>query len=128
MKGQELENRILFYSPTVQAGWERESHRLDFELWEELGEGSFGKVFKVKHKKNKKIYAIKQIKKQVISRNKLIEHAKGEIRIMYSLNHPNIIKLYNHFEDETSIYLVLEYASKGHLLQELQRQKAGKFS
>jgi serine/threonine protein kinase len=32
---------------------------------------------------------------------------------MYQLNHPNIIKLYNHFEDDLSIYFVLEYAEKG---------------
>ena len=30
---------------------------------------------------------------------------------MYSLNHPYILKLYNHFEDDVNIYLVLEFAS-----------------
>lgn len=29
---------------------------------------------------------------------------------MYSIDHPNIIKLYNHFEEEEYIYLVMEYA------------------
>jgi len=29
---------------------------------------------------------------------------------MYSLNHPNIIKLYNHFEEEKNIFLILEFA------------------
>lgn len=29
---------------------------------------------------------------------------------MYTLNAPYIIKLYNHFEEESSIYLVIEYA------------------
>ena len=46
---------------------------------------------------------------------------------MYSLNHPNIIKLYNHFEDDAFVYLVLEYADKGHLLSVLQKSKSGKF-
>jgi hypothetical protein len=32
---------------------------------------------------------------------------------MYSLDHPNIIKLYNHFEDERSVFLVLECALGG---------------
>ena len=35
----------------------------------------------------------------------------NEVKIMYSLNHPYILKLYNHFEDDVNIYLVLEFAS-----------------
>lgn len=40
----------------------------------------------------------------------MISHIKMEIKIMYSINHPNIIKLYNHFEDDSYVYLVIEYA------------------
>ena len=29
---------------------------------------------------------------------------------MYTLNHDNIVKIFNHFEEETHIYLVIEYA------------------
>lgn len=36
-----------------------------------------------------------------------------ELKIMYSLNHPHIIKLYNHFEEQKSLYLVIEYAKQG---------------
>ena len=59
MKSAKLENRVLFYSPSVQAGWEKESHRLDFDFISELGKGSFGVVYKVMHKKTKRVYAIK---------------------------------------------------------------------
>jgi serine/threonine protein kinase len=38
---------------------------------------------------------------------------------MYSLNHPNIVKLFNHFEDEENIYLVMEFATGGQLYQVL---------
>ena len=34
---------------------------------------------------------------------------------MYSLNHSHIVKLYSHFEDDFSIYLIMEYAENGHL-------------
>lgn len=43
---------------------------------------------------------------------------------MYSLNHPYIIKLYNHFEDETNFYLVMELASNGNLYNRLARYKS----
>ena len=32
---------------------------------------------------------------------------------MYALNHPNIIHIFNHFEDDEYVYLVLEYAAGG---------------
>lgn len=72
-----------------------------------MGSGSFGTVSKAVHRKTGKVYAIKEIKKAALDSQKLLEHAKTEVKIMYKLNHPNIIKLYNHFEDEVSIFLVL---------------------
>ena len=115
MKSAKLENRVLFYSPSVQAGWEKESHRLDFDFISELGKGSFGVVYKVMHKKTKRVYAIKQIRKKTLNNPKLVEQVKTEVRTMYSLNSPHVIKLFNHFEDQISIYLVIEFAAKGQL-------------
>ena len=34
---------------------------------------------------------------------------QNEVKIMYSLNHPYILKLYNHFEDDINVYLILEF-------------------
>jgi serine/threonine protein kinase len=38
---------------------------------------------------------------------------------MYNLNHDNIIKLHNHFEDDKNIYLVLEFAQGGELYKNM---------
>ena len=48
---------------------------------------------------------------------------KREVYIMYNLNHPHIAKLFNHFEDEKSFYLIMEFCSEGNLFQRLHRQK-----
>ena len=40
----------------------------------------------------------------------MVEQIENEIKIMYGLNHKNIIQLHNHFEEDKSIYLVIEYA------------------
>jgi serine/threonine protein kinase len=40
---------------------------------------------------------------------------------MYALKHPNIVKLYNHFEDDFSIYFVLEFAENGELFDALMK-------
>ncbi len=71
------------------------------------GVGGFGKVYKVRHKQSKNIYAIKVINKKKIIDNKLTEQIKLEVKIMYQLDHPNVVKLYNHFEDEDNFYLIL---------------------
>jgi serine/threonine protein kinase len=41
---------------------------------------------------------------------------------MYSLDHQNIIRLFNHFEEEEFIYLVLEFAENGQLYEKLQKE------
>lgn len=57
----------------------------------------------------------------------MMEAVRREVKIMYSLNHPGIIKLYNHFEDEFSIYFVLEYAEKGELYKMLMKNHNKRF-
>lgn len=36
--------------------------------------------------------------------------------------HPNILRLYGYFHDKSRVYLILEYAPKGELYKELQKQ------
>jgi len=62
------------------------------------------------HKKSGAIYAIKQMDKKRLKLSGMIEQVKTEIKIMYSLYHDNIIKLFNHFEDDNKVYLVIEFA------------------
>ncbi|KRX11128.1 Protein kinase-like domain [Pseudocohnilembus persalinus] len=54
---------------------------------------------------------------------KMVEQITNEIKLMYLIDHPNIIKIYNHFEEEDYIYLVLEYASGGQLWKLLNKQQ-----
>jgi len=83
-----------------------------------LGTGTFGAVFRATHKITKEERAIKAIAKAKV---KNPESFKNEISIMKKLvkkslllpllisqDHPNIIKLYEIFEDSRYIYLVIE--------------------
>lgn len=118
----------MFLSPTVLAGWEDESKREDFEEWKKIGEGAFGVVYKVTHKKTKLIYAIKELNKKNLAESKCVDQVKNEIKIMYQLNHENIIKLYNHFEDDINIYLILEFATGGQLYKNMFKQPNKRFN
>ena len=117
--------RILELSPTVREGLERECCKEDFysESNKAIGKGGFGQVWKVRHKVTNKIYVIKVIGKQNIIEQKMTEQINREIEIMYKLNHPHIIKLFNHFEDDDYLYLIMHYASKGQLYNLLKKQK-----
>jgi serine/threonine protein kinase len=66
-----IKNRILFLSPSVVSGEERECRKDDFESLanSNIGVGGFGKVYKVRHKQSKNVFAIK-----VINKAKIIEH------------------------------------------------------
>lgn len=52
-----------------------------------------------------------------------IGNLKREVEIQSRLRHPNILRLYGYFYDESCIYLVLEYASQGELYKQLSKQK-----
>ena len=85
------------------------------------GEGAFGEVWKVIHKASKKVYAMKQVQKEKVSR--MLPQFKREVYIMYNLDHPHIIKILNHFEDEKNFYLLMEFADGGNLYHRLHRQR-----
>eukprot|EP00359_Climacostomum_virens_P009954 CAMPEP_0204905458 /NCGR_PEP_ID=MMETSP1397-20131031/5431_1 /ASSEMBLY_ACC=CAM_ASM_000891 /TAXON_ID=49980 /ORGANISM="Climacostomum Climacostomum virens, Strain Stock W-24" /LENGTH=720 /DNA_ID=CAMNT_0052074341 /DNA_START=38 /DNA_END=2197 /DNA_ORIENTATION=- len=108
------------------SGAEREPQVSDFESLNRkaLGEGAFGEVYKVRHKESGNLFAIKVISKEKVQASNMLQQIRREIRIMYSLNHPHIVKLYNHFEDDRNFYLVLELASGGTLWHRLAKFKS----
>ena len=88
-----VKNRMLFLSPSVMSGEERECRKDDFESLanSNIGVGGFGKVYKVRHKVSKNVFAIKVINKKKILEHDLVEQIKLEVRIMYKLNHDHIL-------------------------------------
>lgn len=120
-----IKNRLLILSPTVSEGIERESNKDDFEALDDkaLGKGGFGHVWKVRHKLSGKIFAIKVINKDYIRKENMVDQINREIEIMYRTDHPHIIKLYNHYEDEDNFYLIMHCAGKGQLYSQLKRLK-----
>ena len=72
-----------------------------------LGEGSYGKVFKAREISTGRIIAVKKmsIGDSQSKYNKIIK----EINLLKSLDHPNIVKYYDFFQEEEYIYLMMEY-------------------
>ncbi|CAD8100491.1 unnamed protein product [Paramecium primaurelia] len=81
-----------------------------------LGSGSFGSVYLVKELNSKQEYACKIISKAHIQKYDASSMIQNEINIHVSCNHKNIVRLYSYWEDCNNIYILLEYCSKGHLI------------
>ena len=67
-----------------------------------IGEGGFGKVTTIIHKKTGQLRAMKLIKKSE-------EFGFDEVENLMLLNHPNIMKLYEYFYEKDNIYIIMEY-------------------
>ncbi|KAG1140316.1 hypothetical protein G6F37_009160 [Rhizopus arrhizus] len=65
-------------------------------------------------------------KKEELENSRVVQFIKREIEIQAHLHHPNIIRLFGYFHDETNIYVVLEYAEQGELYKKLEAK--GRFS
>lgn len=63
-----------------------------------IGQGSFGKVFKVLHKDTNSIYAMKQLSKSRLISKKQIRYAVTECNILKKVDIPNIINLFQSFQ------------------------------
>lgn len=80
----------------------------------ELGKGHFGVVYLSEHKKTKEKVAIKCVKKQLMTSNEMAQQ-HNEISVLKMCQHPNICRMVDNFENERSIYVVLEYLEGGDL-------------
>ena len=79
-----------------------------YKIEETIGEGTFGKVKLATHIKLNEKVAIKFINKKKLINKGDNERIKNELKIMTKLNHPNILKAFEVFEDEVNYYLVME--------------------
>lgn len=80
-----------------------------FEILEVLGQGTFGKVFKVRKLDTDSIYAMKVLKKSVLARNKHLKYAITECNVLKRANHPYIIRLHYSFQTPDYLYMILDY-------------------
>jgi calcium-dependent protein kinase len=83
-----------------------------------LGAGAFGKVFL-----SESIYdPTFKVAIKVINKKKIGEHIntiKEEVEILQRLDHPNIVKYYETFDDQKYMYLVMEYCPGGELFDKI---------
>lgn len=85
----------------------------DYNVMQFLGQGTFSLVHQCEHRTTKKAHAVKII-------NKSGHDCREEIEILLRYgNHPNIVTLYSVYEDDLSVFLVMELLRGGELLDRI---------
>ena len=94
----------------------------DFIFGQTLGEGSYSTVLAATDRQTLKEYAIKVLDKRHIIKEKKVKYVNIEKDTLNRLtDHPGVVRLYYTFQDERSLYFVLDLASGGELLGVLKR-------
>ena len=86
-----------------------------YTILSDVGQGSFGQVKKVKHNQLEEIRAMKIVDKKNAT-------AKNEIDILRIISHPNIVNIYEIFEDTRKFYIMYEYIEGGELFDVITHQ------
>ena len=94
----------------------------DLSFHRALGVGTFGKVFLVSHREKR--YALKQIGKAQVAKKGLVTHVKREKELMCELSGcPFIVNMCGAFQDDQSLYLLMEAVMGGELFYYLQAHR-----
>ena len=91
-----------------------------YEVQKKIGEGAYGKIYKVKNKQSGDIRAMKQITKTKITD---MGRFQTEIKILSMLDHPNIVRLFEVIEDDKYYNLLEELCTGGELLTRAQNNQ-----
>ncbi|KAL0647523.1 hypothetical protein Bca4012_045814 [Brassica carinata] len=86
-----------------------------YHIYEAIGHGKCSTVYKGRKKKTIEYFACKSVEKS--RKSKVLQ----EVRILHSLNHPNVLKFYAWYETSAHMWLVLEYCVGGDLRTLLQQ-------
>uniref|UniRef100_A0A6P4DV94 Mucin-17 isoform X5 n=1 Tax=Drosophila rhopaloa TaxID=1041015 RepID=A0A6P4DV94_DRORH len=101
----------------------RKKLRQRFDIIKKLGQGTYGKVQLGINKETGQEVAIKIIKKCKIEAEADLVRIRREVQIMSSVHHPNIIHIYEVFENRDKMVLVMEFAAGGELYDYLSERK-----
>jgi len=85
-----------------------------------LGEGGFGSVMKVKHRASGMERAVKVLPRT----KKNIDLLSTELSVLLQLDHPNICKCFEWFEEKSTLYIVTELCTGGELVELLHKRAA----
>ncbi|KAG7191856.1 uncharacterized protein KQ657_002645 [Scheffersomyces spartinae] len=95
----------------------------DYQFGNKIGEGSYSTVYSAIDIHTNKTFAIKVLSKKHIVKENKIKYVNIEKQTLHRLGqqHPGIVQLYYTFQDESSLFFVLDFAEYGELLSIIRK-------
>ena len=90
----------------------------EYTFGKTIGKGAYGQVRLAIHKATKQTRAVKILSKSKID----LEALKNEVNILSKLTHPNIMQIYEIFDDKANMYIVSEYCKGGELFDVIEKK------
>ena len=113
-----MENEIIKFGKQLFIGQLKCKVKDYYDVIKVIGKGGNAKVYEVQNKKTKDIRACKYLSKSNIKESDL-KKMRREINILIKTDHPNIIKLYEVFETNKYLYLIMEKCNGGELFDKI---------
>ncbi|CAD8201308.1 unnamed protein product [Paramecium pentaurelia] len=89
--------------------------RQHFKFLYVIGKGGFGRVWKVEMKKNKKMYALKEMAKAKVIQKRSVNSVLNEKYLLEHLHHPFLVNMSYAFQDRENLYLIIDLLTGGDL-------------
>lgn len=87
-----------------------------------IGSGGMGQVYKARHRRMKRIVAIKVLSTAAMQSSRSVKRFQREVEAAAKLNHPNIVAAYDADEQDGLHYLVMEYVDGQSLAERIVRE------
>lgn len=120
--GNEENNSIKFNLENMVIGSIVDIRQEYIFLSPPLGKGAYGEVRKAKHIKSDIMRAVK-----ILTKKKCDEEEKkkflGEVKILKTLDHPNIVRVIEYYEDTQQMYIITELCQGGELFDRIIQQQ-----
>src|SRR5271167_1283073 len=101
---------------------EKIPHRIgDYEIMRELGHGGMGKVYQVRNLLSDRVEAMKVVLPDLAGRSDFTSRFMREIKVLASLDHPNIAALRTAFTADDQLVMIMEYVDGVTLADRLER-------
>ncbi len=93
----------------------------DYEILGELGKGGMGRVYKVRNVISDRVEAMKVLLPDLAGQKDLADRFLREIKMLASLDHPNIAALRTAFTAENQLVMIMEYVEGETLAARIER-------
>jgi calcium-dependent protein kinase len=93
--------------------------RDSYRIGNKLGDGAFGSVRKITHRLTGELRAVKTIHKKNLRSEEERQSFFNEVSVLRALDHPNVLKLYEYYQDEKNYYLITELCNGGELFDRI---------